>query len=339
VVSFSSHPRVLLPLTTARSARISTHGILDGLRAVGSTNIGAAVRTAATLLGGMGERNERIVLVTDGRDTSGAPRSTAANVARAESARGVTVSALGIGADYDDAYLQDLASSGRGNYEFLRDTQALASFVEKELRETARTTARQITAELALPRGVRVTEVSGATWRRLGDRIRLTFGSLFVGDERRAVIAFEAETSEPGSVLPIDGDVSWEPVGAATVRVALPTLLVEAVDDLAEVDAARDFSVLASAVSISASQTELEAARAFERGDRQQALRLNLESKAKLDEVAKAAPPKVASRLRAQQRAYDRDETVYRRAKPSAAPARKIGAREHQNASRSAVGF
>jgi Ca-activated chloride channel family protein len=245
----------------------------------------------------------------------------------------VTVSALGIGADYDDAYLADLANAGRGNYEFLASTSSLERFLSRELRETRQTTIQNVLAHLDLPPNAVVTDVWGANWERTSDGARLTFGSMFTGDERRAVVSFTADAGPPGSWFTVSGRVTWRPVGGREVRHTLAALRVESVSDPEQVDNARDFSVLASVTSVQASQRELEAARAFEHGDRSTALRLNEENKVALDEAAGKATGVAADRIRSQQRAYKDNRDVYSTTPPSAAPARAIGARESANIS------
>ena len=97
-----------------------------------------------------------------------------------------------------------------------------------------------------------------------------------------------------------------------------------------EVDDARDMSVAAS-------QREIEAATAFERGDRARALELNARSQAELEVVKKAAPAKVAAELDAQQRAYSAHQGTFATAPAGAAAApvaRDIGAKERKNSDR-----
>ena len=334
VVRFASEASVVVPLSRVGDGTSSIRRKLDAMHAGGNTNIAEALRTAASLLSSTDESNQRIVLVSDGRDTSGTPRYGGPSVARREADRGATVSALGIGTDYDDAYLADVSSAGRGNYEFMRDTSALSRFVSKELHETARTTARRVVAKIHVPRNVRVRSVSGANWEMQGDRVVLTLGSLFAGDERQVVVSLEVDAQEAGSSLAFDTRLSWEPVGDSPVNVSLPTVRVAVVSDPVEVERSRDHSVLANAASVSASQLELEAARAFERGDHQRALMLNRQGRAKVATAAKAAPKAVAKRLRAQEKAYARDAETYKSKKPAPAAARSIGARELLNADR-----
>jgi Ca-activated chloride channel homolog len=145
VVRFATQAEVLVPLGRVGDVRAEARRQIERLRAEGNTDIANALRAADRALGWSRDgRIGRIVVVTDGRDTSGAPRGTGADVARTEAARGFTVSALGIGADYDDAYLAGISDAGRGNYEFLRDSSALSRFLSKELREASRTRVRNL---------------------------------------------------------------------------------------------------------------------------------------------------------------------------------------------------
>jgi Ca-activated chloride channel homolog len=334
VVRFATQAEVLVPLGRVGDVRPDARRQIERLRAEGNTDIANALRAADRALGWTRDgRIGRIVLVTDGRDTSGAPRRTGSDVARTEAGRGFTVSALGIGSDYDDAYLAGISDAGRGNYEFLRDTSALSRFLSKELREASRTRVRNVEARLALPPDARIRNVWGATW----DANRLSIGSLFAGDERRIIVSVDVPTGSPGSSVELGATLTWRLVDGSSVDVDVAPIRVVAVTSPEEVDDARDMSVIASATSVMASQRETEAAAAFERGDRARALELNAQSRSELDAVKKAAPAPVAAQLEAQKRAYEGHQGTFATQPPAgaAAPAaRSIGAQERKNADR-----
>jgi Ca-activated chloride channel family protein len=333
VVRFSSNAETLVPLSRVGDIRGEARRKIEGLRAEGSTDIANALRTADRLLGGSRDRRiGRIVLVTDGRDTSGAAAGTGVEVARNEASRGFTVSALGIGGDYDDLYLSNVSHAGRGNYEFLRDSSALARFLSKELSETARTRVAGLEVALDLPAAAHVRDVWGATW----DGNRLSVGSLFAGDERRVVVAVDIPMEEPGTSRSIGGTISYRLANGNAVRIELSPLRMTAVTTPEEVDNARDMSVLASVTSVTASRRETEAAMAFERGDRERAMALNAQNRADLEVARKAAPAGAAAALGAQKRAYEAHQGTFSSAPPAAAATvgRDIGASERKNADR-----
>jgi Ca-activated chloride channel family protein len=333
VVRFANTAETLVPLGRVGDIRGEARRQIERLRAEGSTDIANALRMADRLLAWTRDRRiGRIVLVTDGRDTSGAPPSTGRELARAEADRGFTVSALGIGADFDDAYLAGISNAGRGNYEYLRDSSALARFLSKELTETARTRVKSLEAQLVLPSYARVREVWGATW----DGSRLSFGSLFAGDERRVVVAIDVPMDQPGSSLSLGGSLSFRLSDDTPLRIELASLSVTAVTTPEQVDSARDMSVIAQVTSVIASQRETEAAMAFERGDRARAMALNAQNQADIEVARRAAPAPIAAQLNAQKRAYESHQGTFATAPPGAAAgaARDIGAHERKNADR-----
>ncbi|MCC6646234.1 MAG: VWA domain-containing protein [Polyangiaceae bacterium] len=333
VVRFSDDAEVLVPLGRVADVRARARGAVERLHAAGNTNISRAVEAAAAELSKAGQgRATRVALVTDGRDTSGAPRGAAATIARRESSRGVTVSTLGIGVDYDDAYLADLASAGHGNYEFMRDASALGRFLSRELRETAHTSARRVAFDLELPPGARVRDVWGATV----DGSRITLGALFAGDERRVIVPIEVPVGASGEALTFGARVSWLAADARVVEVATERLEATATSDQAAVEEGRDARVHAAVTSVESSRRSAEAAAAFERGDRATAIALNDQSRRALAQAAAAAPSE-ARGLGAQARAYEGDAKTYRASPPAPAAARAIGARERSNLPRAAA--
>ncbi|MET0593729.1 MAG: VWA domain-containing protein [Polyangiaceae bacterium] len=333
VVRFSSSAETLVPLARVGEIRTEARRKIEGLRAEGSTDIANALRTADRMLGWSRDRRiGRIVLVTDGRDTSGAPASTGIEVARVEASHGFTVSALGIGSDYDDVYLSNISNAGRGNYEYLRDSSALARFLSKELVETAKTRVKGLEVALDLPPSARVRDVWGATW----EGNRLSVGSLFAGDERRVVVAIDVPMDEPGTVRSISGTISYRLANDNAMRIELAPLRMTAVTTPEEVDNARDMSVLASVTSVIASRRETEAAMAFEKGDRDRAMQLNAQNQAEIEKARKVAPKAMALQLDAQKRAYESHQGTFATTPPAAAApaARDIGAQERKNADR-----
>jgi Ca-activated chloride channel family protein len=339
LVRYSSDAQVLVPLSRVSDVRDNARSQIERMSAGGNTDIANAMRVASRLLStDQLARPQRVVLVTDGRDTSGAPRDTGPSVARSMAGRGITASALGIGFDYDQDYLASVANSGKGNYEYVGETSGLDRFLARELRETGNTTVQDATARIDLPSGWRVRDVWGASWDPSSRDVRLSFGSLFAGDERRAIVTIDADAGSPGSWTTVRATMSWIPVASGTrVEVSTPALRVESVSSQQEVEDSVDRSVAASMTSVTASRREQEAAAAFERGDRQRALDLNRTAQDELEQAASKTSGAQADRLRAQKRAYDGDARVYSSQPAGAAPARPIGARENRNLAREAA--
>jgi Ca-activated chloride channel family protein len=277
-------------------------GRIQGVEAGGGTAIPRGLSAGLGALDGSSRgRVRRVVLVSDGLDST---RVESERLASDAFERGVIVSSMGIGLDFDSAYMGSVARSGHGNFAFVRDGAALGAFLTRELKETAGTTVEDATVRLAMPRGIRLASASGADARTTSDgELELKIGSLFAGDERRVLL--ELTTSlDTGDAAAIEGHASWRRVGGGEESTSIPKLGVLATRDEAAAAGTRDGTVLASATSVLASRRQLEAAAAYERGDTLAADTLIQQNLDQLRQAAAAAPPPAASALNSQWHDY-----------------------------------
>ncbi|MFM7321980.1 MAG: vWA domain-containing protein, partial [Armatimonadota bacterium] len=134
----------------ARIAAGNTTNLFDGLYAAGSQ--------AASVPGdGM---VHRLLLLTDGEPTAGIKDPTSiAQLAADLRAKGIVVSALGFGPDYNEDLLAAIAAKSGGNYRFLARADTFADVFRDEVLAARRTVARDVRLRLQLPRGVTVRAV------------------------------------------------------------------------------------------------------------------------------------------------------------------------------------
>ena len=198
-VRYDDHSEVLQPLARVGDVREELTRRVQSLEAGGGTNIPPALeRGLSAVSDASGGRVRRVVLVSDGLDST---RDQAERLARSALDRRVTISALGIGLDFDESYMSAVANAGRGNFGFVRDGTALASFLHKELEETASTVVEDARATLTLPRGMRFVQAIGAETRHADDgEVELALGSLFAGDERRIIVELSTDAVWPPGI-------------------------------------------------------------------------------------------------------------------------------------------
>jgi Ca-activated chloride channel family protein len=334
-VRYASDTELVQPLARVGAVREQLVARIGVLAAGGGTNIPPALSQglAALSLASAG-RVKRVVLASDGLDST---RQMAEQVARDASARGVTVSSMGIGLDFDEGYMGGVAVAGHGNFAFVKDASALATFLHRELTETATTMAQSVTARVRLPEGFRFVQAMGGTGRVEGGDLVLSVGSMFAGDERRVIV--ELAGGVPlGQSRALEGSVAWTAVGGDTATARFGGLGVTGSDDALAVDEGRDGAVLANATSVLASVRQIEAAAAYARGDSGRAQALIDQNVAELAAVATAAPS-AAPALQAQASSYGTARRVFA-APPSAtgnAAAKAGAARDFDNLGRSAA--
>jgi len=313
VIRYSSDVSVVQPLARLGSVRSSLSERVRQIEADGGTAIPLGLRSGMKALEEAGRgRVRRIVLVSDGLDSS---RNESQHLAGDSFEHGVTVSSLGIGLDFDEAYMGGVAQSGHGNFGFVKDSPALSAFLERELNETASTTIEGAVVHLRLPHGLRFVSATGADAKvqdqgaDSSDDVELRFGSLFAKDERRAVLHLVARL-DAGDTAQIASDATWTQVVASAstpfvpAHVDIQPLAIRGSFDSRSIEQSRDPVVLASATSVIASERQLEATQAYARGDVARAQQLIDQNIASLGAVAASAPAPVATALAKQQAAY-----------------------------------
>ncbi len=324
VVQYDNESQVVQPLARVGAVRESLIAKVRAITSAGGTNIPPALAMGLRELEEAGRgRVRRIVLASDGLDST---RAQAEEIARTSAQRGVTISSMGIGLDFDEAYMGGVARAGRGNFAFVKDASALAGFLKREVKEGATTTIASATARVALPDGVRFVRASGADARSLPDgTLELSMGSLFAGDERRVVVELTGDIPV-GGVRSLSGAVTWSRVGGGEADAKIAALDIGGAADAREVEEARDGGVLASAVSALASIRQLEATEAYNRGEGARAQALITQNENDLRAAATAAPKAAAEALDRQLADYGASKAAFASA-PPASPAGKAAAK------------
>ncbi len=113
---------------------------IDNIWDEGGTNIGAGLTAGRDLL--MASASEykvnRIIFMSDGQPTEGIQDSGGLlDVTREIRAHGISVTAIGLGTDFNEDLMQGISSSGGGAYAYLNDAAQLATIFQKDLNQAA----------------------------------------------------------------------------------------------------------------------------------------------------------------------------------------------------------
>lgn len=104
----------------------------------------------------------RLVLITDGGPTAGTKDLGALTAQVVEQKkRGISLSAIGLGDDYDEDLLGTLANRTGGNLYHVRDSGGLNQALATEIETLSRTVAKNLRLRVSLARGVYVRQVYG----------------------------------------------------------------------------------------------------------------------------------------------------------------------------------
>jgi Ca-activated chloride channel family protein len=276
LVAYSNDAALAIPLTPAAAAREAWSRRGTELAADGGTNmasgldLGLDTIDAARAAG----RAARVILISDGLANQG-DASREGLVRRAgRAARGEYVlSAIGVGADFDEQLMTALADAGTGNYYYLERASDLASVFTREFDGARTTVAKALAVEIEPADGVEVRDAAGYPLVREGRRIVFRPGGLHAAQERRIWVTLAAPHATVGEQALGRFSLSYGDAGARTTLAFGETPRIAVVANEDDFFARVDKSAWADGVLVEAyNEMQAAVAREVKAGNRQKAL-------------------------------------------------------------------
>ncbi|GEM_PF-1270851 len=183
VVVYSDESKVLLEAGSHRDRLLIDHH-LSMIDAMGVTNLSAGLFEAVNILsdhfleGGI----NRAILLTDGLANQGVTnREALSKYAEITSQKGISISTIGLGQDFDEDMLLAIAFSGRGNSYYVDDQDKLPDVFLKELHELSAMVAQNLTLTLELEPGADFLDSYGWPHEQDGSLVRFPLSSIAAG--------------------------------------------------------------------------------------------------------------------------------------------------------------
>jgi Ca-activated chloride channel family protein len=240
LVSFDDDAHVLLPGAPFDGDRDRLLDVVSTLADHGGTNLYGGLAAARDQLGD-GERVRRLLLVSDGNATAGITEPAAFEAFGRDAANaGITVSTLGLGADFDEVLLEGLADAGGGNYAFVEESSDLVTVAGREFEEATRVVARGAVVDVTLPAGVRIATVHGWPSTTRGEHLFVPIGDLAAGQERRIVLELDAPLTGDGPAPVASAALTYTLVDDGVQHGAWADATVRLTTDAAAAAASRD---------------------------------------------------------------------------------------------------
>ncbi|MDR1650099.1 MAG: VWA domain-containing protein [Synergistaceae bacterium] len=157
VVAYDTSASVVVPAHPA-SDKTAFSGAISRLRPEGSTALYDGVRVGADQLRPFMKEGyiPRVILLSDGIANVG-PSSTheLATFGRALAERGVTITTIGLGLDYNEDLMTVLAAESGGNAYFARHAKTLPEIFARDMEDAVTLTARKVRVTLNCGDGIR----------------------------------------------------------------------------------------------------------------------------------------------------------------------------------------
>jgi Ca-activated chloride channel family protein len=185
VVAYDDHVDVVVPSSLATpEARAAAEERIAGIGDRGSTDLHAGWLAGCEEIGRTlrDDAVGRCLLLTDGLANVGitAHHEIVARAAALRQRR-ITTSAFGVGSDFDEGLLAQIAEAGGGNFHFIEGASQIPDFIGAEVGEALAITARDVVLVVEAGEGALVESLNDFPCARQGDSWRIELGSMVGG--------------------------------------------------------------------------------------------------------------------------------------------------------------
>ncbi len=170
------------------------------IKAGGMTALGPALYTGLNIFkpGQISKkRMSHIILFSDGRANTGETRvKILANKTAQGFRKGVSVSTIGVGLDYNEDLMTKIADHGGGRYHYIKKSSNTALVLNEEFKGLMATVARSIKLRIRPVYGLTVSKVYGYSQSNRGRYIEIKVGSLFGNQTRDIMIVLKRYSAQ-----------------------------------------------------------------------------------------------------------------------------------------------
>ena len=199
MVIFSDRAQVLVPAQKVEDKNALKEKI-ESIEADGSTALYAGVKTGADQLQEYfsSRRINRVLLLSDGMANVGPSsphqlRRLGSDLAE----RGIAVTTIGVGEDYNEDVMAGLAEASDANYYYVADTEKLPAIFAKELGELLTVAAREIKIEITCPDGVTPLGFIGRAEKFENQKACVNLSQLTLGQNRYLLLRCRVNGESP----------------------------------------------------------------------------------------------------------------------------------------------
>jgi Ca-activated chloride channel family protein len=296
VVIYSTAAEQIVGLGAATEAhKAKARAAIERLTAAGGTNISDGLIKGAAALAGPCEGDcprehvSRILLISDGVPNDGIWDHEGLVALAARTAEtGVSITTVGVGLEFNERIMSEMAVAGRGNYYFVEQFADLATMFDQELASLGETVAVDTRLELVPAAGVTIVEAYGYRIERKDGTTIVPIADLRAGESRKVVVRVRVTADRAGELDLVSTRLAWRPVGAHQLRVIDSRLAVTVTDDAAAVERSTIAAAERQVQEAQMANAIDQATEAYELGDTSRANQI-LEGRARAAAEAAAA--------------------------------------------------
>jgi Ca-activated chloride channel family protein len=290
IVTYSDNAELALPAQTVGDGRW-VQSVIERIRPGGSTNLHAGMMLGLQEVDRNFDirRNNRVILLTDGIANVGVTNPTRiAADALTYNERGIYLSTIGLGLEFNDALLSELAHQGQGGYSFVDSAQEMDRIFREHVAGLKQRAASDISLTVIPEVGVRLVNLTGLEGTPPEEGVNVPLPPLGTGSSAVILAQLQVDASATTAARPL-AKIELRYFDEFTQRPVIveQTITVEMVASLTGYDPTWDLEILRNVTVQRTAEGMREIDRFFQAGQYEAAWRLAMELERQLDEVAR----------------------------------------------------
>ena len=248
--------------------------MIDRLDPRGSTNLTGGmmrgVEEAKNALNGPARADgtiTRVILMSDGLANTGVtdPHEIARLVRDAKH-DGIRVSAMGLGRDYDEDLMQNIAENGGGRYYYIEHPTQMARVFQEELGSLFDTVARDVEIHFSGTAIIRKVEVVGYDDANGARETKRGLEDVFGGEKRSVLLRLEVAAPSSGHVDLGQVTVNYKTAKGGQAKSFSQALAVDVTNDKSTVERSRNKEASAQATLAESDRVQKEQVKLVQAG-------------------------------------------------------------------------
>ena len=243
--------------------------VIEALSPRGATNLtGGMLAGVAEVRGNRADNAvNRVLLLSDGLANEGITHpAEIRKLARQSRETGVPVTTLGLGLDYNEDLMQDIAQQSGGNYHYVENPAQMAGIFQRELSTLFQTAARGVDLRFEVDAAVSGVRVFGYPVRTEGRATVIQFPDFHAGEARSVVLRLDVVAEGAGPKRLGTLRFTYEDVATGARQVVSEPVVVRVSDDIQEARAATNSEAVVEAALVEAETRHEESLRLLDSG-------------------------------------------------------------------------
>jgi Ca-activated chloride channel homolog len=310
---FSDKAKVLMPAEKVNpdSKRRFT-GLIDETMPQGMTALYKGLDLGLKETEKFPSENKLTLLLSDGQANVGeTDLEIIGSLAKEAAESGMIVSTLGVGMNYNEALMTEIALQGRGRFYHIQSPDEIVPYLTGELGEAADMAVRDVKIHIHLPEGSALIPLSASYHCEIKDQEAIiSIGDIPIDLEVEIPLRLTLFSGKPGQRLSIKGDITYLSPSDSLLKVHLNRVTVRFIK---KGNFLPDMGVIKPVAARVAEQMRaaqlLHYSRAVSRGNKQE-LKNSEEERSRVMDYFKKLDPDQREKM-SQMMAHDLDEVRY----------------------------